>query len=58
MIKGFEERCGGWVENVVMEGIVMEGGWRVQGGVCSCKFHIYIYIPHTSLAYVMDVQLV
>ena len=22
----------------------MEGGWRVQGGVCSCKS--YIYIPH------------
>ena len=24
----------------------MEGGWRVQGGVCSCKFHIYMYNPH------------
>ena len=46
MIKGFDERCGGWVENEV-EGIVMEGGWRVQGGVCSCKFHIYI--SHTPV---------
>ena len=44
---------GGWLEDAVL----MVGGWRVQGGVQASYiyiYNIYIYISHTSLAFVIS----